>query len=90
MTELIRVRHLTAIQSGFVARARFWRDTLIDAARAIWTEHRLFFTLNPCVYSASLCRLGWPQRWGSELYFGCQLIIDPEVRFAFWCGTFAR
>ena len=57
---------------------------------ATWTEHRLMFTLNPCVYRASLCQLGWPQGgWpGSETYFTYQLIIDPEVRFAYWGRKF--
>lgn len=53
---------------------------------AVWTEHRVQFTLNPCVYRSSLCRLGWPQQEASEIRFGCSLIVDPEVRFAYWGG----
>jgi len=40
MTELLRARHLRANDRGLLARLRFWRDTLIDAARAIWAEHK--------------------------------------------------
>jgi hypothetical protein len=53
---------------------------------ATWTEHRVLFTLNPCVYRGSLCRIGWPQLPASEIRFGCSLIVDPEVQFAYWGG----
>lgn len=52
---------------------------------ATWTEHRRFFTTNPCVYSADLCTLGWPQVRHSEGNFTHQLIErDDTTRFAFW------
>lgn len=51
---------------------------------AVWTEHRRFFTTNPSVYSARLCRRGWPQQPHSEGVFTHQLLRDPRLRFAFW------
>lgn len=50
----------------------------------VWTEHRRCFTTNPSVYSADLCRLGWPQRSESEGHFTHQLLADPATRFGFW------
>ena len=57
-------------------------------ALAVWTEHRRFFTTNPSVYSARLCRLGWPQEPQSEGVFTHRLLKDPLLRFAFWGGKF--
>lgn len=54
-----------------------------------WTEHRRFFTTNPSLYRASLCRLGWPQEPESEGVFTHRLLADPLLRFAFWGGKFA-
>lgn len=54
-----------------------------------WTEHRRFFTTNPSVYSARLCRLGWPQQPQSEGVFTHRLLQDPLLKFAFWGGKFA-
>jgi hypothetical protein len=48
------------------------------------TTHRRFFSTNPCVYRASLCRLGWPQEPQSEGIFTHRLLRDPLLRFAFW------
>lgn len=53
---------------------------------ATWSEHRRFFTTNPSVYRASLCRLGWPQEAHSEGMFTHRLLADPLLRFAFWGG----
>ena len=52
-----------------------------------WTEHRRFFTTNPCVYRASLCERGWPQVPESEGIFTHQL-RDDGLSFAFWGGKF--
>lgn len=54
----------------------------------IWTEHRRFFTTNPCVYSVNLCRHGWPQVPQSEGVFTHRLLEDSDARFAFWGGKF--
>lgn len=54
----------------------------------IWTEHRRFFTTNPSVYSAKLCRLGWPREKHSEGVFTHRLLADPLLRFAFLGGKF--
>jgi hypothetical protein len=50
----------------------------------VWTEHRRFFSTNPCVYRASLCERGWPQVPQSEGIFTHQLLEDPYLHFAFW------
>lgn len=50
----------------------------------VWTEHRRFWSTNPCVYPARLCRLGWPQESESEGKFTHRLLRDPHLRFAFW------
>lgn len=50
---------------------------------AVWTEHRRFFSTNPCLYRASLCELGWPQVAQSEGVFTHQLLADLDLRFAF-------
>lgn len=54
----------------------------------IWTEHRLFFSTNPSVYSTALCHYGWPQESESEGKFTHRLLEDPGVRFAFWGAKF--
>jgi hypothetical protein len=54
----------------------------------IWTEHRRFFSTNPCVYATALCRHGWPQVEHSEGMFTHRLLADPDVRFAYWGGKF--
>lgn len=50
----------------------------------VWTEHRRFWSTNPCVYSSRWCRLGWPQEAQSEGMFTHRLLADPLLRFAFW------
>ena len=50
----------------------------------IYTEHRVCFSTNPCVYPAALCHQGWPQVKNSEGIFTHRLLADPDVRFAFW------
>jgi hypothetical protein len=49
-----------------------------------WLEHRLWFTLNPCLYRRRLCRRGWPLGRRHEWSFGRSLCADPEVRFGIW------
>jgi hypothetical protein len=57
---------------------------------ATWTEHRRFWTTNPCVYRADMCALGWPQLQHSEGVFTHYLLRrDPATRFAFWGGKHA-
>lgn len=54
----------------------------------IWTEHRRFWSTNPAVYSAKMCRHGWPQVPQSEGMFTHRLLEDPNVRFCFWGAKF--
>lgn len=53
-----------------------------------WTSHRKFFTTNPSVYPADLCKRPWPQESESEGKFTLDLILDLTVSFAFWGGKF--
>lgn len=39
MTDFLRTRHRDAARRGLVARLRFWRGVLFDAAQSIWVEH---------------------------------------------------
>lgn len=50
----------------------------------IWTEHRRFWSTNPCVYPVGFCYQGWPQEPQSEGMFTHRLLADPDLRFAFW------
>jgi hypothetical protein len=63
-------------------------DDFVEASDeyATWTEHRRYFTTNPSIYRASLCRLGWPQEAESEGKFTHRLLRDPLLRFAIWGG----
>lgn len=54
----------------------------------LWTEHRRFFTTNPSLYPARLCRGGWPLEPRSEGVFTHRLLADPHLRFAFFGGKF--
>lgn len=49
-----------------------------------WLEHRLWFTLNPCLYRRRLCARGWPRGRRHEWRFGRDLCRDPHVRFGIW------
>lgn len=49
-----------------------------------WLEHRLWFTLNPCLYRRALCRRGWPRGRRHEWRFGRSLCADPATRFGLW------
>lgn len=53
-----------------------------------WTEHRRFFSTNPCVYAKHWTHEGWPQVPRSEGIFTHRLLEDPDVRFGFWGGKF--
>lgn len=50
-----------------------------------WTEHRRFFTTNPCLYPRRIVDRGWPQVSESEGHFTHQLLADG-YRFAFLGG----
>jgi hypothetical protein len=47
-------------------------------------QHRAWFTTNPSVYRADLCRRGWPQVPRSEGIFTHQLLAEPAARFGYW------
>lgn len=49
-----------------------------------WLEHRLWFTLNPCLYRRRLCEREWPRGRRHEWRFGRELCRDREVRFGIW------
>lgn len=57
-----------------------------------WMEHRLYFSTNPCVYSAELLRAEWPTGAQSEGRFTHKLLTDglpwgtpgADVRFGMW------
>jgi hypothetical protein len=57
------------------------------AGVAVWTEHRRFFSTNPSLYSAAICRRAWPQTPSSEGVFTHRLLADG-YRFAFWGGKY--
>jgi len=52
-----------------------------------WTEHSLFFTTNPSLYSAKLCEYGWPLVDRSEGVFS-HFLLEEGKRFAFWGKKF--
>lgn len=52
----------------------------------IWTEHRRFFTTNPCLYRGALMARGWPLEPRSEGVFSLRLFEDPSTRCAFLGG----
>lgn len=54
----------------------------------IYTEHRVCFSTNPCLYPVALCHQGWPQVERSEGVFTHRLLEDPDCRFAIWGGKF--
>lgn len=55
----------------------------------VWTEHRLFWSTNPALYSVGWCWQEWPQVEGSERAFSDRLLEDGQLRFAFWGPKFA-
>jgi hypothetical protein len=58
--------------------------TQISDGEHEWLEHRLWFTLNPCLYRRELCEL--PRKTGHkhEWHFSRQLCRDETVRFGLW------
>lgn len=60
----------------------------LDVGPGLITTHRRFFSTNPCVYSARIARIGWPQVPRSEGMFTHLLLKDPHLRFAFLGGKF--
>jgi hypothetical protein len=76
--------------AGGIVEQPSWRDDFHQRVEHgnIWTEHRRFFSTNPCVYPAALCAQGWPQVPQSEGMFTHRLLEDPDVRFAFWGAKF--
>lgn len=49
-----------------------------------WTEHREYWSTNPCVYASAFCAQGWPQVDKSEGIFTHRLLEDPDLRFGMW------
>jgi len=50
-----------------------------------WTEHRISFSCNPCLYRKSLIYIHpWPDVHGSEGAYGKTLKKNPNLRFAYW------
>lgn len=62
--------------------------TQLTESGDIWTEHRRFWTTNPCLYSANWCRQPWPQESESEGKWTHRLLADPKLRFGLWGAKF--
>jgi hypothetical protein len=58
--------------------------TPVTDGPARWFEHRLWFTLNPCLYRAELADLAYPAGRRHEWRFSRQLCTDPDVKFGLW------
>lgn len=55
----------------------------------VWTEHRVCFSTNPCLYSTRLVHsMEWPDTEQSEGIFTHKLLEDPITQFAFWGEKF--
>lgn len=69
-----------------------WPDEYVecgDEIDGLWTEHRLFWSTNPCVYRVAMTDFGWPDGENSERKFTDKILTDsPDWRFAFWGGKF--
>lgn len=60
-----------------------------DDIDGLWTEHRLFWSTNPCVYRTAMTDFGWPDGPRCEEAFTQKIRDDgPAWRFAFWGGKF--
>jgi hypothetical protein len=57
---------------------------LVSDGEHEWHEHRLWWTLNPCLFRRELCHLKRPAGSKHEWHFSRQLCQDPEVRFGLW------
>ena len=53
-----------------------------------WTEHRNFFTTNPCLIPAWVFKQEWPVCARSEEVFGKRLFEDAEVKSCFYGHKF--
>jgi hypothetical protein len=59
--------------------------TAIASGDHQWLEHRLWFTLNPCLYRRELCKAGWPTSYKHEWHFSRKLCLQSdEIRFGIW------
>lgn len=66
-----------------------WPDHYEDRDEPVaHCTHRLFFSTNPSVYRAQLCRTGWPKGERSEHTFTERLFADRERRCAFYGHRF--
>ncbi len=68
---------------GIVERDPDEYERVSDGERE-WLEHRLWFTLNPCLFRRELCRVSRPIGKRHEWNFSRQLCEDPEARFGIW------
>lgn len=51
----------------------------------VWLEHRRFFTTNPSLYRADLCRRSeWPTGSNSEGHFTHRILEHAHARFGYW------
>ncbi|MGE0138653.1 MAG: hypothetical protein AB7R77_12600 [Ilumatobacteraceae bacterium] len=55
-----------------------------------YTVHRRFFSTNPYLARRSLLEHNWPTGPQSEGHFTHQLLVDRDLRFAFWGAKYAR
>jgi hypothetical protein len=58
--------------------------TQVSEGELKWLEHRMWFTLNPCLYRRELCELERPIGHSHEWHFSRRLCEDPDVRFGLW------
>jgi hypothetical protein len=68
---------------GVVERDPDEYERVVDGERR-WLEHRLWFTLNPCLFPRELCELDRPTGHKHEWHFSRKLCKDPERRFGLW------
>jgi hypothetical protein len=73
-------------QAGGIVQRDPEAYALVSDGSRRWLEHRLWFTLNPCLYSRRLCSREWPRGRRHEWRFGRELCLDPDVRFGIWGG----
>lgn len=68
---------------GIVERDPDEYERVVDGQRE-WLEHRLWWTLNPCLFRRELCKLPRPIGHRHEWNFSRKLCEDPDVRFGIW------
>lgn len=59
-----------------------------EIAHIRWSEHRLFFSTNPCLVPSWVIQRGWPLLPRSESVFSQQLFSNPNYKTAFLGGKF--